>query len=204
MRCKSALAHRIPLAEFYFILYNVSIMKTPIPPYQINRILEGRHDSLHRSILGVDITGRKVAPIYRDVYYVNVKHPIGKTLVKMNTPAICVYETGEIYCLYDERIELTETRLVHEFLHRAARRHHLFGYVSGIDVFPKHTEKNEIITEYLTMRVMGEDYFKKVNPGNKYLPKLKLVQDLEERIGIEALVNSYLSGKWSLALTLHI
>lgn len=173
----------------------INSMKTPIPPYQINRILNGRYATLHQNILGVDIADRNVSPIYRDIYYVNVKHPIGQTLVKMNTPALCMYETGEIFCLYDERVILSEARLVHEFLHRASRRRLLFGYVSGMDILPKHTEKNEVITEYLTMRIMGEEeYKKKVNPGNKYLPKLDLVKNIEDKIGIHALVKAYLNG----------
>ncbi len=170
-------------------------MKTHIFPYQIHRIIGDKYQDLHRVILGVDISSRHIRPITKDVYYVHPRDPLGLTLVQKNTPAICSYTTGEIFCLYDKRIPLTEARLVHEFLHRAARHRYFFRQVSGIDTHRKYTFLNEIITEYLTMRLVGNDYYQQISPNNRYAPMLHLVEKLEKKIGLTALTRAYLYGK---------
>lgn len=170
-------------------------MRNRILPYQIEQIITNDHRSLHHEILGVDVSARHIAPVSKGIYYVDVHDPMGKILVEKSTPAICLYDTGEIFCLYDKRIPLTQSRLIHEFLHRAARRRHFFHYVSGLDTLPKHTYLNECITEYLTMRIMGDIYYDEINPNNRYLSSLESIRHLEEKKGLLALVKAYLNGK---------
>ncbi|MBQ7582484.1 MAG: hypothetical protein IJU25_06655 [Lachnospiraceae bacterium] len=169
-------------------------MRVRLLPYQIDQIVDKSRRNLHENILGVNILDRHVQPIQKGVYFVDVRDPVGRLLVSKNTPALCLYDTGEIFCLHDKRIPLTEARIVHEFLHRAARRKRFFRYVSGIDIHPKHTFRNECITEYLTMRIIGREYYEEINPANRYLPFLHEIEELERHRGIEALTKAYLAG----------
>ncbi len=159
------------------------------------RILDGRHEELDRRILGVDVTDRHILPITRAVYYVDAHDPAGKLLIGKNTPAFCEYSTGDIFFLYDERIPLTEARLVHEFLHRAARRRYFFRYVSGIDTHHRYSEANEALTEYLTMRIIGEGFYSQVHPKNRYLEGFDDIRELEKKIGLTELTSGYLNGR---------
>ncbi len=169
-------------------------MKIPVPPYQIHRITKERYSNLHRLFLGIDISERDVCPIHRKVYYVHPRDPLGRQLVAENTPARCMYRTGEILCLYDMRIPLTEARLVHEFIHRIARRRFLFLWTSGLDTNRSRTHLNEILTEYLTSLVLGERYSTQVDHRNLYLPYLSKVKAIEASCGREALIRAYLNG----------
>ena len=121
---------------------------------------------------------------------------MGRQLVVENTPAKCMYRTGEIFCLYDERIPLTEPRLVHEFVHRAARRQVLFVWTSGLDTNRSRTLLNEVLTEYLTKCIMGERYADRADTRNLYRPLMGDIEALEKRIGRAAIVRAYLKGNY--------
>ncbi len=170
-------------------------MRNRMLPYQIKRILNGRHEALCRQILGVDVSGRHILPILKGVYYVDVHDPVGLEMVRKNTPAFCEYASGDIFCLYDERVPVTEARLVHEFLHRAARRRRFFRFVSGVDTHRRFTRLNEVITEYLAMRIIGGDYYEQVHPNNGYLEFFGEMAELEDKIGIGNLTRAYLDGR---------
>ncbi len=169
-------------------------MKIGILPHQINRITQGRYTELHHVFLGLDISDKNVVPIHRGVYYVDAKDSIGKLLISENTPAKCFYHSGQIYCLYDERIPLTEARLVHEFIHRVARRHTFFRWTSGLDTRRSNTLLNEVITEYLTSLVVGKSYAMQVDPRNHYLPYLSEVRQFEKEKGRKAFIEAYFDG----------
>ena len=171
-------------------------MKIRLLPHQINQLTVGRYADLHRNLLGVDIASRHIAPIHRDIYYVDARDPMGRQLITENTPAKCIYRTGEIYCLYDKRIPLTEARLVHEFLHRAARRRLFFLWCSGIDVNRKRTLLNEVLTEYLTSCILGGRYAEQSNPRNTYLPLLPCIAAVEAQSGRTPLAEAYLNGNF--------
>ena len=174
--------------------YNCCMMKMRILPHQIRRITQDRYSELHRQFLNVDVRPLQIEPIHRGVYYVDARHPMGKQLIAENTPAKCIYRTGEIYCLYDERIPLTEARLVHEFVHRAARRRILFVWSSGLDMTHHRTMLNEVLTEYLTMCILGDRYEAQTSPHNQYRPKLSAIAAIEEKTGRIPLVKAYLAG----------
>ena len=169
-------------------------MKIRLLPHQIKQITSGRYAGLHRELLGVDVSGRRIAPIHRDVYYVDARDPMGRQLIIENTPAKCIYRTGEIYCLYDKRIPLTEARLVHEFVHRAARRRILFLWSSGVDINRRRTLLNEVLTEYLTSCILGDRYAKESDPRNAYLPLLPCIAAVEAQTGQIPIVEAYLNG----------
>ena len=169
-------------------------MKMRILPHQIDRVTGGRYQELHHCFLGVDITSRRVAPIHRNVYYVDAKDPFGRQLIMENTPAKCMYQSGEIFCLYDERIPLTEARLVHEMIHRIARRHMLFLWTSGLDTHHRKTLLNEAITEYLTSVVLGDRYEAQVDKRNLYYPYVSILKQVESTCGRKPLVEAYLKG----------
>ncbi len=170
------------------------LMKMRILPHQIHQITENRYTNLHQKILGVNVEPLQIEPIHRGVYYVDARDPMGKQLIAENTPAKCIYKTGEIYCLYDERIPLTEVRLVHEFLHRAARHSVFFLWKSGLDMTNNSTMLNEVLTEYLTMCILGDRYRMQINPHNQYRPKLPVIAAIEEKTGRIPLVKAYLAG----------
>lgn len=171
-------------------------MKIRLLPHQVNQITGGRYADLHHNLLGVDISHRHIAPIHRNIYYVDARAPMGRQLIIENTPAKCIYRTGEIYCLYDKRIPLTEARLVHEFIHRVARRHILFLWSSGLDINRRWTLLNEVITEYLTSCILGDRYAEQSDPRNAYLPLLPCIAAVEKQSGRKALVRAYLNGNF--------
>lgn len=174
-------------------------MKIPIQKHEIRRILGGRHENLHRDFLGMDITDRRVEPIYRNVFYVSYLDPTGWNMYKSGTPAICDYRDGFIYCYWDILVPLTEARLVHEFAHRAARFRRSIGvWSSGVAVSDAWIRINEAITEYLTCLLCGSRYEEQVRPENRYLIYLPAVRRLEEEIGRQSLVRCYLDHDVSL------
>lgn len=134
-------------------------------------------------------------PIHRGVYFVDVKDPIGRAFIEENLLAKCMYDTGEIFCLYDYRIPLTSARLVHEFVHRAARRKELLKWVSGIDHKPSLTALNEVLTEYITKCILGSDYEASVSSHNTYVPKLEYILELEKETSRKDIVEAYFNGE---------
>ena len=169
-------------------------MKIRITRQEIRRILGGRYEDLHRDFLGVDLCPRSVDPIDQNVFYVTYQDSVGWNLFYNDSPAMCDYRDGSIYCYYDLAIPLTEVRLVHEFVHRAARFQKSIGvWSSGVVVNSAWTRVNEGLTEYLTSLICGERYEKIVRPGNRYLIYLKAVKKLEDSIGREALLEAYLN-----------
>ena len=169
-------------------------MRLRILPHQIDRILGGRYHHLHHRLLGVELSDRAIEPIHRHIYYVDARDPMGRLLIRDNTPAKCLYHSGEIFCLYDERIPLTETRLVHEFIHRVARRRVFFRWSSGLDRHHRYTLLNEAVTEYLTSRVIGSRYNTLCDPRNSYLPFLAAISKIEQKTGCLPFVQAYLNG----------
>ena len=108
-------------------------MRIRIQRQEINRILGGKYDTLHREFLGMDISGRGVDPIYRNVFYVSYTDPTGWEMFRNDAPAMCDFRDGKIYCYHDPALPLTEPRLVHEFIHRAARFRRSIGvWSSGV------------------------------------------------------------------------
>ena len=162
-----------------------------ILPYEVNKIIKGRHAKLHENILGYDLTERGVAPIVRDVYYVNFKSLRGWRLIEEDAPAMCDFDTGHIYCYYSEKLPLTELRLVHEFVHRAARFRRFFRWNSGVLLTAEYTVLNEALTEYITSEICGEYYEREVNPKNRYLSYLPALRDLARKRGRDAVVRAY-------------
>ncbi|MDO4409509.1 MAG: hypothetical protein Q4C16_11320, partial [Eubacteriales bacterium] len=131
-------------------------MRIPIQRQEIRKILGGRYEDLHKEFLGVNISGRRVDPIYRNVYYVTYRDPQGWELFRSDAPSMCDFRDGFIYCYFDLALPVTEVRLVHEFIHRAARFQPSIGvWSSGLLVNRAWTRINEGLTEYLTGLVCG-------------------------------------------------
>lgn len=174
-------------------------MKIRIPRQEIRRILGGRYENLHREFLGIDISRRGVDPIDQNVYYVSYLDTTGWSMFWNDAPALCDFRDGSIYCYHDPGLPLTEVRLVHEFVHRAARFPLSIGvWSSGVLVGRPWTRINEGLTEYLTSLLTGPRYEKMVSPGNRYLLYLPVIRRMEEKIGREALVRSYLNHDISI------
>ena len=169
-------------------------MKVRMLPYQIQDILHGRHENLHKNLLGIDITEKQVEPITRNVFFVNHKDKIGIELLKENQPARCLFETGHIFCIYAKAVPLTEIRLVHEFIHRIARREGLFGWTSGVCKNKSWTLVNEGLTEYITRCVCVPYYNRQVDRRNRYLPLLPKIQKIEDERGREKIIRAYLEN----------
>ncbi len=168
-------------------------MKIRVQRQEIRRILGGRYEDLHRDFLGVNITGRRVDPIYRNVYYVSYKDPAGWELFRSDSPSMCDYRDGYIYCYHNLSLPITEVRLVHEFIHRAARFQPSIGvWSSGLVVNRAWIRVNEGLTEYLTGLVCGPRYKDLVMPDNRYLKYQPAIQKIEKNIGRDALVRAYL------------
>ena len=88
---------------------------------------------------------------------------------------------------------------MHEFVHRAARFPLSIGvWSSGVLVDRPWTRINEGLTEYLTSLLTGPWYEKMVSPGNRYLLYLPAIRRIEEEIGRETLVHSYLNHDISI------
>ena len=166
-------------------------MKMRILPHELNRILNGRHQDLHKSILGYDLSERDISPITREIFYVNYKSFGGWRLIEEDSPAMCDFDTGRIFCYYSENIPLTELRLVHEFIHRAARFKRFFRWSSGIIISDEYTLLNEALTEYITSEICREYYDKEVNPKNRYQKYIPKLRQLAEECGRDALVKAY-------------
>lgn len=169
-------------------------MRVKIQRQEIRRVLGGRYEDLHRSFLGTDLSGRGVAPIYQNVFYVTYRDPVGWELFRNDAPAMCEFSTGNIYCYHAQSLPLTEARLVHEFVHRAARFRPSIGvWSSGVIINPAWKRINEALTEYLVSLVCGEErYGQIVAPANRYLLYLPSVRRVESLIGRQALVRAYL------------
>ena len=168
-------------------------MKIRIPGQEIRRILGGRYENLHRDFLGIDISGRGVEPIYRNVYYVSYLDTTGWSMFWNDAPALCDYRDGAIYCYQSPSLPLTEVRLVHEFVHRAARfRQSIEVWSSGVVVNRAWTRVNEGLTEYITSLLCGPRYAEMVSPTNRYLVYLPSIRRMEEETGRKALVKAYL------------
>ena len=164
-------------------------MRIRIHRQEINRILGGKYGSLHREFLGMDISGRRIDPIDRNVFYVSYKDPVGWNMFQSDAPALCDFRKGFIYCYHDQGLPLTEPRLVHEFVHRAARFQLSIGvWSSGVLVNEAWSRVNEALTEYLTSLICGEQYDKLKNPENRYLIYLPVVKEM----GRDALVRAYM------------
>ena len=134
-------------------------MKIRIPRQEIRRILGGRYENLHREFLGIDISGRGVDPIDRNVYYVSYLDAAGWGMYWNDAPAMCDFHDGAIYCYHNPALPLTEVRLVHEFIHRAARFRPSIGvWSSGVVVGRPWVKVNEGLTEYLTSLLVGQRY----------------------------------------------
>lgn len=162
-----------------------------ILPYEINRILSGRHTQLHENILGYDLTSRSISPIYRDVFYVTWKSTNGWRLIEEDSPAMCDFDTGRIFCYYSQNLPLTELRLVHEFVHRAARFRRFFRWSSGILISEKYTLLNEMLTEYITSEICRDYYDDLVHPQNRYRQYLPALRDIASEQGRDILVKAY-------------
>lgn len=168
-------------------------MKIRIPRQEIRRILGGRYENLHREFLGIDISGRGVEPIDRNVYYVSYLDAAGWGMYWNDAPAMCDFHDGAIYCYHDPALPLTEVRLVHEFIHRAARFRPSIGvWSSGLVVGRPWVKVNEGLTEYLTSLLVGPRYEQLVSPDNRYLLYLPAIRRMEQKTGREALVRAYL------------
>ena len=159
--------------------------------YQIDNILEGRHQTLHENILGFDLSDRDIDPINRQIYLVDWRNEFGWRLINEDVPALCDYDTGRIYCYHSEKIPLTELRLVHEFLHRAARFVRFFRWCSGVELTADQRDLNEGVTEFLTSRLTAPRYEKEVHPDNRYFHMLPMFEKLEEEVGLDAIVRAY-------------
>ena len=141
----------------------------------------------------MDISGRGVDPIYRNVFYVSYTDPTGWEMFRYDAPAMCDFRDGKIYCYHDPALPLTEPRLVHEFIHRAARFRRSIGvWSSGVLVNEAWSRVNEALTEYLTSLICGEQYDKLKNPENRYLIYLPVVREVEKEMGRDALVRAYM------------
>jgi hypothetical protein len=168
-------------------------MKIRIPRQEIRCILGGRYENLHREFLGIDISGRGVDPIYQKVYYVSYHDDTGWSMYWNDAPALCDFRDGSIYCYHDPSLPLTEVRLVHEFVHRAARFRQSIGvWSSGVVVGKPWVKINEGLTEYITSLLCGPRYEEMVSPENRYLLYLPSIRRVEEEIGREVLVRAYL------------
>ena len=168
-------------------------MRIRIYRQEINRILGGKYGSLHREFLGMDISGRRIDPIDRNVFYVSYKDPVGWNMFQSDAPALCDFRKGFIYCYHDQGLPLTEPRLVHEFVHRAARFQLSIGvWSSGVLVNEAWSRVNEALTEYLTSLICGEQYDRLKNPENRYLIYLPVVREVEKEMGRDALVRAYM------------
>ena len=168
-------------------------MKIRIQRHEIRRILGGRYEDLHRYFLGLDISGRRVDPIYRNVYYVSYRDAAGWELFWNDSPSMCDFRDGSIYCYHDQGLPVTEARLVHEFIHRAARFQPSIGvWSSGVIVSRPWIRINEGLTEYLTGLVCGPRYKDLVMPENRYLKYQPAIREIEKEIGTDALVRVYL------------
>ena len=163
-------------------------------PHEILKITGQEYQKLNKSFLGIDISARNVMPVTRGVYYVDASDPMGRALVTDNTPARCVYATGEIFCLRDRRVPLTCARLIHEFVHRCARRRVAFIMTSGLDINRGRTLLNEVLTEYLTRCILQSSYDKTANPHNLYIPYLPLIDAIVEETGLVPVAKAYLNG----------
>lgn len=167
-------------------------MKIRIQKPEIRRILGGRHEDLHNEILGMDLSGRAIAPIYRHVYYVSYQDLTGWYMFQNGAPALCDYKNGYIYCYHDLHLPLTEVRLVHEFLHRAARFPCAIGvWSSGVEINGRWSRINEALTEYFTSLLCGPRYEEQVSRANRYLVYLPSVRRVEKEIGRQALLHAY-------------
>ena len=169
------------------------IMKIPIPRQEIRRILGGRYENLHREFLGIDISGRGVDPIDQNVYYVSYLDSTGWDMYWNDAPAMCDFRDGAIYCYHNPTLPLTEVRLVHEFVHRAARFRPSIGvWSSGVVVSKPWVKVNEGLTEYITSILLGPRYQELVSPDNRYLLYLPAIRRMEEKTGRQRLVQAYL------------
>lgn len=168
-------------------------MKIRIPRQEIRRILGGRYENLHKELLGIDISGRGVEPIDRNIYYVSYQDATGWDMYWNDAPALCDFKDGAIYCYHNPSLPLTEVRLVHEFVHRAARFRLSIGvWSSGVVVGRPWVKVNEGLTEYITSLLLGPRYEQQVSPDNRYLLYLPAVRRVEEKVGRQALVQAYL------------
>jgi len=174
-------------------------MRIPIQRQEIRKILGGRYEDLHKEFLGVNISGRRVDPIYRNVYYVTYRDPQGWELFRSDAPSMCDFRDGFIYCYFDLALPVTEVRLVHEFIHRAARFQPSIGvWSSGLLVNRAWTRINEGLTEYLTGLVCGPRYAELVMPDNRYLKYQPAIREIEKERGRDALVKAYLEHDISM------
>ena len=168
-------------------------MKIPIPRQEIRRILGGRYENLHREFLGIDISRRGVEPIDQNVYYVSYLDTTGWDMYWNDAPAMCDFKDGAIYCYHNPTLPLTEVRLVHEFVRRAARFRPSIGvWASGVVVSKPWVKVNEGLTEYITSLLLGSRYQQLVSPDNRYLLYLPAIRKMEEKTGREQLVRAYL------------
>lgn len=171
-------------------------MRIRIARHEIRRLLGGRYEDLHRNFLGKNISGRGVDPIYQNIYYVSYLDPAGWELYRNDSPSMCDFRDGFIYCYHDRTMParpITEVRLVHEFIHRAARFQPSIGvWSSGVVVNSAWTWVNEGLTEYLTSLVCGVRYEELVMPNNRYRKYLPAIKQIEEKIGRDELVRIYL------------
>ena len=168
-------------------------MRVPVRREEICRVLGGRHEELHKEFLGLDISGRNVDPIYRNVYYVNYRDPAGWHMFWIDTPALCDYKSGNIYFYYDVPLPLNEVRLVHEFVHRAARFHPSIGvWSSGVAVNHAWEKINEGLTEYLTSLICGTRYQELTAQENRYRIYLPAIRRIEQETGRDELVRIYM------------
>lgn len=168
-------------------------MRVPVRRQEIRRILGGRYEKLHKDFLGMDISRRNTDPIYRNVYYVSYRDPIGWKMYWIDAPALCDYRSGNIYCYHDLSLPLNEARLVHEFIHRAARFCPSIGvWSSGVAVNRAWERINEGLTEYLTGLICGTRYHELTSQENRYRIYLPAIRRLEEETGRNELVRIYM------------